>query len=102
MDDLLSRLLKSGRVITRPKQPNLGEMNRSLDTATSRLPKPTPIVPKQSALELPAIKKYSDVITPLPKADNIYTIGNIGSSVVKDTRTVTYVNNNYAGDDYVD
>lgn len=104
MDDLLSKYLKSNQTIRKPKQPNLGEMNRDIDTATSKLPKPLTSVPTKSVYQPdPTILRYSDVISPLPKGDTVYSTPTPGSNPdPKDTRQATYVNNNYAGDDYVD
>lgn len=104
MDDLLSKYLKSNQSIRKPKQPNLGEMNRSVDTATSKIPKQLTTPPGNSIYEpSPTIVKYSDVVSPLPKGDRIFSTATPGSNPdPKDTRQTTYVNNNYAGDDYVD
>ena len=103
MDDLFSKYLKSNKGVVKPKQPGLGEMNRTTNTVTSRIPKPSVTVPKASNFAPdPTILRYSDVINPLPLADNIHSIGAVGVPEPKDTRQATYVNNNYAGDDYVD
>lgn len=103
MDDLISKYLKTNKVLVKPKQPNLGEMNRTTDTVTSRLPKPLQVVPKSSNLEPEKTQeKYVDTLKPGVPSDNIYTMGVGGSTSPKDTRVTTYVNNNYAGDDYVD
>jgi len=104
MDDLLSKYLKSNQTIRKPKQPNLGEMNRDLKTSTSKIPAPITSVPTKSVYEpSTTIVRYSDVVSPLPTGDDIFRSGTPGSNPnPKDTRQTTYVNNNYAGDDYVD
>ena len=103
MDDLYSKFLKSNRVLIKPKQPNLGEMNRTTSTVTSKIPKPVVSTPKTSYFEPDqTVLKYSDTVTPLPSSDNVHTLGAGAAPEVKDTREATYVNNNYAGDDYVD
>jgi hypothetical protein len=103
MDDLHLKLLRSSLRLVKPKQPSLGEMNRDVYTATSKIPKPTVTVPKTSYFELEKRpQKYTETFQPLPTSDNIYTLGINGTPDPKDVRETTYVNNNYAGDDYVD
>lgn len=103
MDDLFEKYLKSNKAIAKPKQPSLGEMNRSVHTNTSNIPTSIPVLPKSSQFQPdPTVLKYSDTVNPMPLSDNIYTMGVGGGPRVKDTRQTTYVNNNYAGDDYVD
>jgi len=103
MDDLYSKFLKSGKILVRAKQPNLGEMNRTTKTVTSEIPKPVTTIPQSSKLQpQPTVKKYSDTVAPLPSTDNIHLLDGGFAPDVKDSRLTTYVNNNYAGDDYVD
>ena len=104
MEDLLSKYEKSRRAIKKPKQPNFGEMNRNADSITNQIPSPSTTLPKKSLYQ-PAenLDKYTNTIYPLPIRTGLYIPRNPGiNTQIEDTRRTTYINNNYAGDDYVD
>lgn len=102
MAQIVSKFLQSGKEANKPKQSNLGEDLLMRRTVTAEIPKALTAVPTTSIYEPSGTKKYADVITSLPSQDNVFIIKAPGASMTKDVRETAYVNNNYAGDDYVD